>query len=51
MAIGKAQNIMLNKTLKNDLIFISMKLVLYHRQLHYNIRNKNMPINDSMEIE
>lgn len=35
MAIGKAQNIMLNETLKNDLIFISEKLVFYHRQLQH----------------
>jgi len=49
MAIGKAQHIMRNETLKNDLIFISVNFSFSAHTIT-TLETKNMSINDSMQI-
>lgn len=49
MAIRKAQNIIQNETLKNDLIFISVSFSFVAHTIT-TLETKNMSINDSMQI-
>jgi len=49
IAIGKAQNIMQNETLKNNLIFISVNFSFIAHTIT-KLETKNMSLNDSMQI-
>jgi hypothetical protein len=49
IAIEKAQNIMQNETLKNNLIFISVNFSVIAHSIT-KLETKNMSLNDSMQI-
>jgi len=49
IAIGKAQNIMQNETLKNNLIFISVNFS-FIAHIILKLETKNTSLNDSMQI-